>query len=395
MRRAAEADRDLAHALRQPLAGAQIERHAGPAPVVDLEPHGDVGLRRRVGLDALFLPVARDGLALDVAGAVLRAQRDLVHFRRIDRMHRVHDLVLLVAHRAGVEGHRWLHGDQAEQLQHVVLNHVTQRAGLLVIRAAALDADRLRHRDLHLGHVIAVPDGLEDAVGEPEHEDVLDGLFAEVVIDPVDLLFLEDAHELPVQCPRAFQIAAERFLHDDARPAAVDAGEAGGAEARDDIVVETGRCRAVEEPVARAAPRGLDLLEALLQPGVQLRRVRVAGDIEEAARKAIPHVLRGDLESREARDALAHASAEGLVRHLAASRPDDGERLGQRPRRVEAPQRRHQLAVRQVSGGAEDDKRERLIGVRHGPRTDCGAPRAAGPRRSCHAASGSARTATP
>ena len=44
-RRALELDRDLGDALRQALAGAQVERHAGPAPVVDeqLERHEGLG----------------------------------------------------------------------------------------------------------------------------------------------------------------------------------------------------------------------------------------------------------------------------------------------------------------------------------------------------------------
>src|SRR2546428_3825407 len=42
------------------------------------------------------------------------------------------------------------------------------------------------------------------------------------------------------------------LLHDDPRPAAVDASEAGGAEPGDDVVVEAGRRRAVEEPVVRS-----------------------------------------------------------------------------------------------------------------------------------------------
>ena len=36
VRRGAELDRDLGHALRQALARAQVERHAGPAPVVEV-----------------------------------------------------------------------------------------------------------------------------------------------------------------------------------------------------------------------------------------------------------------------------------------------------------------------------------------------------------------------
>ena len=74
----------------------------------------------------------------------------------------------------------------------MVLDHVAQRARLLVVRAAALHAQGLGHRDLHVVDVIAVPERLEDAVGEPEDEDVLDRLLAEIVVDPVDLILAED-----------------------------------------------------------------------------------------------------------------------------------------------------------------------------------------------------------
>jgi hypothetical protein len=36
--------------------------------------------------------------------------------------------------------------------------------------------------------MIAVPQRLEDAVGEAQHQDVLDGFFAEEVIDAIDLI---------------------------------------------------------------------------------------------------------------------------------------------------------------------------------------------------------------
>ena len=48
-RRLLELDGDLGAPPRQRLAGAQVERHAGPAPVVDPELHGDEGLGGRVG----------------------------------------------------------------------------------------------------------------------------------------------------------------------------------------------------------------------------------------------------------------------------------------------------------------------------------------------------------
>src|SRR2546425_11711409 len=63
VRRVVEPDRDLAHALREALARAQVERHARPPPVVHEEPERGVGLGLRVGRDALLLAVARERLA--------------------------------------------------------------------------------------------------------------------------------------------------------------------------------------------------------------------------------------------------------------------------------------------------------------------------------------------
>ena len=75
--------------------------------------------------------------------------------------------------------------------------------GLLEVAAAPLDADRLGAGDLHVVDVAVVPDRLEDPVREPEHEQVLDRLLPEVVIDPVDLALVEDLVDLAVERARA------------------------------------------------------------------------------------------------------------------------------------------------------------------------------------------------
>ena len=54
--------------------------------------------------------------------------------------------------------------------------------------AAFLDAERLCNRDLDMLDVIAPPQRLEDAVRKAQDHDVLDRLFAEEMIDPVDLV---------------------------------------------------------------------------------------------------------------------------------------------------------------------------------------------------------------
>ena len=100
----------------------------------------------------------------------------------------------------------------------MVLDHVAKRARLLVVRAAGLHPQGLAHRDLDVVHVVAIPQRLEDPVGEAEDQDVLDGLLPEVVVDPVDLVLGEDAAHHLVEGPRGREVASERLLDDDADP---------------------------------------------------------------------------------------------------------------------------------------------------------------------------------
>ena len=84
----------------------------------------------------------------------------------------------------------------ASDLEHVVLDHVADRPGLLVEPPPALHAEVLRHRDLHAADVVAVPDRLQKRVGEPEVQEVLDRLLAEVVVDAEDRPLGEDRRSI-------------------------------------------------------------------------------------------------------------------------------------------------------------------------------------------------------
>ena len=77
----------------------------------------------------------------------------------------------------------------------MVRDHVAQRAGLLVELAARLDAHRLRRGDLHVIDAVAVPDRLEQPVGEAERHDVLHRLLAEIVVDAEDLVLVQRAQD--------------------------------------------------------------------------------------------------------------------------------------------------------------------------------------------------------
>ena len=73
VRRPLEHHHDLGGPLGQAFAGTDVHGHAGPAPVVDREPHGDERLGHRLRVHALLLAVAGNALAVDRAGRVLGA----------------------------------------------------------------------------------------------------------------------------------------------------------------------------------------------------------------------------------------------------------------------------------------------------------------------------------
>jgi len=100
----------------------------------------------------------------------------------------------------------------------MVLKHVPQHAGLFVVTGAVLHAQLLGGGDLDVIDVAAVPHGLEQHIGEPEHQNVLDGLFGQVMIDAVNLVFMEDFANFPVERLGRGKRITERFFNDHPRP---------------------------------------------------------------------------------------------------------------------------------------------------------------------------------
>ena len=326
--RPAKVDRDLAGSFGQALGGAQVERHRRPSPVVDQELERHVRFRAGVRRHAFLVAVRDDRTALHEAGSILRADRRVVDLPEIDRMDRGQDLVLLVVDRRGVERHWRLHRDEAEELEQVILHHVAQGTRLLVVRATRLHADGLGDRDLHVGDVVAVPQRLEDLVGEAQHEEVLDGLLPEIVIDAVDLVLAEVAPELPIEGPGALEVVAERLLDDDAGEASAALGQAGAPEVLDDVVVEARGRGAVEDAIGRPAPALLAVAQECLERGRERGVLRIARQVVDRLGKALPYVLGRRLHASVLADGLPHPAPEVVVGHLRAGHGHDGEGLG-------------------------------------------------------------------
>ena len=81
----------------------------------------------------------------------------------------------------------------------MILDHIAKATRGIVEGTASLHAEGLGHGDLDVADVVAVPDRLQESVGEAGVEDILGGLLAEVVVDAEDLTLLKDLVESLVE----------------------------------------------------------------------------------------------------------------------------------------------------------------------------------------------------
>lgn len=68
----------------------------------------------------------------------------------------------------------------------MVLEHVTQRAGGVVVTGAALEGQGFLPNDVYPLDVSGVPDWFEDAIGEAQPKQIQDALHGQEVVDAED-----------------------------------------------------------------------------------------------------------------------------------------------------------------------------------------------------------------
>ena len=264
---------------------------------------------------------------------------------------------------SGLERGGGLHAEIGEHLEHVVLDHVAEHARRVVILAATLDADGLRDAELDVVDVRLVPERLEHPVGEPEGQEVLHGLLAEVVVDPVNLALIPLREHLLVQLDGRGQVVAERFLDDEPDPAFLALLEAGGVDVRGDHPEDAGRDRHVEDDVALSVMLGLEPVDDPGEIIIGRRLAEVARRVVQPLGELGPEVGVEVGPGRELLDVLGHLVAELLRGHLVHRDADDGEPPGQEPVAGQVEQGGHEQSLGQVARGPEDDQDARVRGA--------------------------------
>ncbi len=147
---------------------------------------------REFGSTFGFLAIPGHRLVAHLAGSILAAHNGLRHHFQIERPDRLQNFQFFVAHGVGIKRSRRFHGNKRSELQNVALDHVAKGAGRFIESAATLDAKGFRSGDLDMVDVIAIPERLENAVAKSKNQQILHRVFAEIMIDPVNLLFFED-----------------------------------------------------------------------------------------------------------------------------------------------------------------------------------------------------------
>ncbi len=135
----------------------------------------------------------------------------------------------------------------------MICNHVAQSSGLFVVTRACANTTSFSRGDLDVVDIVAIPDRLEHRISETKDKYVLHRIFAEVVIDAINLTLFEHLGNGGVQSFRRFEISPERFFNDDPAPMIVFVCKICLAQAFHDRGSKRRRCREIEELIFAGA----------------------------------------------------------------------------------------------------------------------------------------------
>ena len=211
---------------------------------------------------------------------------DLGRRRGGDAAHGVQYLDLFIAEQVGLEIGGRFHGNDGQQLEQVILEHVPEHAGLVVVARPPGDRLRLEDCDLDVVDVVSGPDGLKDSVGEPEHKQVLDGFLTQIVVDAEHLVLGENRVDQLIEFLGRRQVGAEGFFDNHPPPTIRFAGHARRPQVQDRRSVERRRqCQVIQAVGGLAgrfdAPKGIfqspqvaggrNVAAAIVDAGCELR----------------------------------------------------------------------------------------------------------------------------
>ncbi len=225
----------------------------------------------------------------------------------------------------------------------MVLEHVPQDPGGLVITRAGAHPQVLRGRDLHVIHVAAVPNGFKDRIGETHDQKVLHRFLAQVMVDAVDLAFLEDFLHFAVEFFGRSQVVPEGFLDDHPGEPLLLPGQSRRAQVGNDVLEDVRGGGKVKDAVPR---RSIVLVHPVQAAGQGLEDLGVVigtGHVMEILGETVPKGIRK--LGLALFQSFLEALLEILVGDLGARDADKAEGRGQKMFLVEVEKSGYQFTV--------------------------------------------------
>ena len=208
-------------------------------------------------------------------------------------------------------------------------------------------------------HVIAVPERLKNAVAKAQHEQVLDRVFSQIMVDTINLPLIKHVEDNLIERLGGSQVASKRFLNDDAHPGIGRRGmrQPGAAQLFHDGRINLRRRRKVKQAVAAETLGGLQLGQPLGQLGKGFRIAVIARAVIEVRSKGIPLLGFNRSHVGNRFGGFAQTGAEQILLHSRAGEPDDGVARAKSIVGGQIVHRGNDLALGEVARGAKQNHR--------------------------------------
>ncbi len=157
MRNLLKVNDNFRNPCRQFFPGADIERNACPAPVVNEKSHGNKSFGARIRTDARFFAIPPHVFTFYFGGNILAPHHRSGHIVARYRADGLKNLYDFIADGIGFNHNRRFHSNKSHQLKQVVLQHIAQGACLFVVAAAPFHAKVFGRGNLHPFNEITVP----------------------------------------------------------------------------------------------------------------------------------------------------------------------------------------------------------------------------------------------
>ncbi|CAB4561316.1 unannotated protein [freshwater metagenome] len=100
----------------------------------------------------------------------------------------------------------------------MILDHVPCRANAVVVPSTAADTNVFCHGDLNVIDVLRIPQRFEELVRKSQRKNILNRLFAQIVINAKNRVRRKNRLHHVVEFPGRGEVTAERLLNDNPAP---------------------------------------------------------------------------------------------------------------------------------------------------------------------------------